>query len=151
MLIEALRRYFEALPTGAGGWLAGLRDSAIGRVLALLHGDPARAWTMEDLARQAGMSRAVLAERFAGLVGMPPMRYLALWRMQLAARHLADGAAKIAAVAHEVGYESEAAFSRAFKRTTGRSPAAWRAGSRWSVQEGQVGAAFSHEGRQADP
>jgi AraC-like DNA-binding protein len=95
-------------------------------VLALLHERPAHPWTLKDLAHCAGMSRAVLAERFANLVGCPVMRYLALWRMQMAARLLADGAVKVAAVGREVGYESEAAFSRAFKRSTGASPAAWR-------------------------
>jgi AraC-like DNA-binding protein len=126
VFVEVVRRYLESLPTGQAGWLSGLRDPAIGRVLALLHERPAHPWTLKDLAHCAGMSRAVLAERFANLVGCPVMRYLALWRMQMAARLLADGAVKVAAVGREVGYESEAAFSRAFKRSTGASPAAWR-------------------------
>jgi AraC-like DNA-binding protein len=108
------------------GWLAGLRDPAIGRVLSMLHEEPARPWTLGELAARAGVSRAVAAERFAQLVGCPPIHYLTLWRMQIAARLLADGAMKVATVAHEVGYESEAAFSRAFKKVTGVPPAAWR-------------------------
>jgi AraC-like DNA-binding protein len=126
MFVEVVRRYFESLPEGQTGWLSGLRDPAIGRVLAMLHERPARPWTLHELAEQAGVSRAVLAERFAHLVGCPPMQYLTLWRMQVAARLLADSAMKVTATAHEVGYESEAAFSRAFKKVTGVSPAKWR-------------------------
>jgi AraC-like DNA-binding protein len=126
MFVEIVRRHLEALPAGEAGWLSGLRDPAIGRVLALLHERPGHSWTLNGLARDAGVSRAVLAERFAQLVGCPPMHYLALWRMQTAARLLADGTGKVAAVAHEVGYESEAAFSRAFKRMVGMPPAEWR-------------------------
>lgn len=123
---QPLRRYLEALPEGGAGWLAGLRDPAVARVLGLFHDDPARGWTLTELAQAAGLSRAVLADRFAHFVGVPPMQYLTLWRMQIAARLMADRGLKIAAVAHEVGYDSEAAFSRAFKRTTGVSPAQWR-------------------------
>ena len=126
VFIEVLRRYFEDLPAGRTGWLSGLRDPAVGRALTILHERPADPWTLEELARRAGVSRAVLAERFQSLVGCPAMRYLTLWRIQIAARLLADGATKVAAVGHEVGYESEAAFSRAFKRVVGRSPAEWR-------------------------
>jgi AraC-like DNA-binding protein len=103
-----------------------LRDPAIGRALALLHETPAADWTLDALAERVGMSRSVLAERFARLVGYPPMQYLTCWRMQLAARLLSDGRQKIAAIGREVGYESEAAFSRTFKRIAGVSPAAWR-------------------------
>jgi AraC-like DNA-binding protein len=103
-----------------------LRDPGIGRALALLHERPAHAWTLDEFARQVGMSRSVLADRFMHLVGQPPMQYLTRWRIQLAARLLADGARKVAAVAVEVGYASEAAFSRTFKRETGVSPATWR-------------------------
>jgi AraC-like DNA-binding protein len=126
MFVEVVRRHIEALPAGQTGWLSGLRDPAIGRVLHMLHGEPARQWTLNELAAQAGLSRAVVAERFAHLVGCPPIHYLTLWRMQMAARLLTDGTMKVAAVAREAGYESEAAFSRAFKKTTGRSPTAWR-------------------------
>jgi AraC-like DNA-binding protein len=126
LFIEVVRTYFAALPGQQVGWLAGLRDPLVGRALRLLHEQPAAAWSLTRLARTAGCSRSVLAERFTKLVGQPPMQYLACWRMQLAARHLEGGDAKIAAVAGEVGYESEAAFSRAFKRAVGMSPAAWR-------------------------
>lgn len=126
MFVEVVRRYLEALAPTHTGWLAGLRDPAIERVLSLLHADPAHPWSLHELADRAALSRATLAERFAHLVGFPPMQYLALWRMQIAARRLADTATKVAAVAHEVGYESEAAFSRAFKKATGVPPAQWR-------------------------
>jgi AraC-like DNA-binding protein len=126
MFVEVIRHYLETLPAGQTGWLSGLRDPVIGRVLGLLHDEPAHRWTLKELAERAGVSRAVLAERFAHLVGCPPMHYLSLWRMQVAARLLADSATKVAAVAHDVGYESEAAFSRAFKKTVGVPPARWR-------------------------
>lgn len=126
IFVEVVRRHLETLPAGHTGWLSGLRDPAIGRALALLHERPARCWTLGELAERAGASRAVLAQRFARLVGCPPMHYLTLWRMQVAARLIADKAMKITAVAHEVGYDSEAAFSRAFKKATGMTPAAWR-------------------------
>ncbi len=126
MFVEVVRRYLETLPADQTGWLAGLRDPAIGRALALLHERPAHAWTLDQLAREVALSRSVLAERFAHLVGQPPMQYLTHWRVQLAARRLSDGAAKVSAVGLEVGYASEAAFSRSFKKIAGLSPAAWR-------------------------
>jgi AraC-like DNA-binding protein len=129
MFVEVLRRYVETLPPGQQGWLAGLRDDAVGRALGLLHGTPAHPWTLDELAAGVAMSRSAFADRFTTLVGQPPMQYLAQWRMQLAARRLATGNAKIAALAEEVGYESEEAFSRAFKRLMGVSPAAWRRGT----------------------
>ena len=125
MFVEAIRRYIESLPPGQTGWLAGLRDPVIGEALGALHGEPGKPWTVERLARSVGVSRSVLAERFTEMVGQPPMQYLALWRMQLASRLLAEGG-RVAAVAASAGYESEAAFSRAFKKLMGRSPAAWR-------------------------
>jgi AraC-like DNA-binding protein len=103
-----------------------LRDPVIGRALALLHERPSEPWTVEALAQHAGVSRSGLAERFAALVGQPPMQYLARWRMQLAAGMLAAEQAKVSAVALQVGYDSEAAFSRAFKALVGVTPAAWR-------------------------
>ena len=127
IFIEVVRRYLAGLGTGEVGWLAGLRDPSVGRALALLHERPGFAWTLDKLARQTGVSRSVLAERFAHLVGYPPMQYLAQWRMQMAARLLCDGTDKIAAIGEAVGYASEAAFSRTFKKITGVSPAAWRA------------------------
>lgn len=126
MFIEVVRRYLAGLPTEQRGWLAGLRDRTVGRALAHLHEHPGDDWTLEKLAKDVGLSRSALAERFTHFVGDPPMQYLARWRMQVAARLLADGDAKVASVALRVGYESEAAFSRAFKKSTGVPPAAWR-------------------------
>jgi len=126
MFIEVVRRYLESLPPGQLGWLAGLRDPFVGKALSLMHGAPARAWTIEALAKEAGASRSVLAERFAELVGLPPMHYLANWRMQIAAGLLSGGTTNIATIAAETGYGSEAAFSRAFKKMVGLPPAAWR-------------------------
>ena len=125
MFIEALRRYLEELPPGQTGWLAGLRDPFVGRALSLMHGEPARNWTIEDLARQVGLSRSVFAERFTELIGIPSMQYLARWRMQVASGLLGNGAA-VATAAAEVGYDSEAAFSRAFKKLVGVPPSVWR-------------------------
>lgn len=126
MFIEVLRRYLEELPPGQTGWLAGLRDEVVGRVLTLLHARPGHAWTLPELAREAASSRSVVAKRFGELVGQPPMQYLTQWRMQVAATRLAQSGAKVAAIGGEVGYESEAAFSRAFKKATGLAPGAWR-------------------------
>lgn len=106
--------------------LAGLRDPYVGRALAALHGEPGAPWTLEDLARAAGLARSSLAERFAALVGEPPMQYLARWRMQLAAGLLAATHDGVAAIGARVGYASEAAFHRAFKKHVGVPPAAWR-------------------------
>jgi AraC-like DNA-binding protein len=126
MFIEVVRRHLEAMPPEQAGWLAGLRDPFIGKALSLMHGGPARSWTIEDLAKEVGLSRSVLAERFADLVGMPPMHYLARWRMQIASGLLSAGNANIATIAEEIGYGSEAAFSRAFKKMVGVAPSAWR-------------------------
>lgn len=128
LFVEVLRRHVDALPDGQTGWLAGMRDPAIGRVLALLHEKPDAPWTLERLADDAAMSRSTLHERFVHFIGQPPMHYLAQWRMQVAARLLRDTKAKLIEVALGVGYESEAAFSRAFKRAAGVAPGAWRAG-----------------------
>jgi AraC family transcriptional regulator, alkane utilization regulator len=126
MFVEALRRYVEQLPPQGRGWLAGVRDAHVGRALALMHEEPAKAWTVEDLAREAALSRSALAERFASLVGEPPMQYLTRWRLALAAQMLRSGAEAIARIAERSGYDSEAAFNRAFKREFGAPPAAWR-------------------------
>ena len=126
MFIEVLRRYLEELPAGRTGWLAGLRDGVVGRVLALVHDRPGHSWTLEELAREAASSRTNVARRFAELVGQPPMQYLAQWRMQVAANLLTQSGDKVAAIASRVGYDSEAAFSRAFKKATGVAPGAWR-------------------------
>lgn len=125
MFIEVVRRHLESLPPGKKGWLAGLRDPHVGKALAFMHARPAHAWTIEELAHAAGASRSVLAEHFAELVGLPPMHYLANWRMQIASG-LLSGGVNIAAVAAETGYGSEAAFSRAFKKMVGVPPSAWR-------------------------
>ncbi len=130
LFVEVLRRYADTLPDGRTGWLAGMRDSSVGRVLALLHEKPEAPWTLERLADDAAMSRSTLHERFVHFVGQPPMQYLAQWRMQVASRLLRDTKAKIIEVALGVGYESEAAFSRAFKRAVGVAPGAWRVGRR---------------------
>jgi AraC-like DNA-binding protein len=126
LFVEAVRRYAETLPEGQIGWLAGLRDTHVARALALMHRDIARPWTVEELGREAGLSRSALAERFIRLIGMPPMHYLASWRMQVAKQKLRNTGASLAQVADMVGYESEAAFSRAFKKAFGTAPATWR-------------------------
>jgi AraC-like DNA-binding protein len=126
MFIEVVRRYVETLPPEQAGWLAGLRDPFVGKALSRLHGDPAHDWTIEDLARQVGVSRSVLAERFTALLGIPPMQYLAKWRMQVASGLLSNSGANLATIAAQVGYESEAAFSRAFKKLVGMPPSKWR-------------------------
>ena len=126
VFVEAIRRHLASMPHGETGWLAGLRDEAVGRALASLHAQPTHAWTLASLAKASGTSRSALADRFNRLVGQPPMQYLMRWRMQLAAQLLSDGWAKVAAIATEVGYDSEAAFSRAFKKVAGVAPATWR-------------------------
>lgn len=127
MFVELVRRHLGTMSGEETGWLAGLHDPLVARTLSLLHGAPARRWTLGQLATHVGTSRSVLAERFAQFVGQPAMQYLAQWRMQLATRLLAEpGVRKVAAVAEAVGHESEAAFSRAFKKSVGVSPAAWR-------------------------
>jgi AraC-like DNA-binding protein len=130
MFVEAMRRYVETLPPQGRGWLAGVRDRHVGRALALLHGAPGKAWTVDDLSREVALSRSALAERFAELVGEPPMQYLMRWRLALAAQALRGGDDPVARVAEHSGYESEAAFNRAFKREFGMPPAAWRRAGR---------------------
>lgn len=126
MFVDVVRRYVETLPPERTGWLAALRDPLAGRAIALLHDRPAHPWTVEDLARAAGASRSALAERFTTTVGVPPMQYLASWRIQLAANMLACSNEGIAEIAARVGYDSEAAFHRAFKKAVGVAPGAWR-------------------------
>ncbi len=126
MFVEALRRYVEQMPPEGRGWLAGVRDPQIGRALALMHGNPGRAWTVDELAREVALSRSALAERFAALVGEPPIQYLMRWRLALAAQSLRSDGDAIVRIAERSGYESEAAFSRAFKREFGMPPATWR-------------------------
>jgi AraC-like DNA-binding protein len=126
VFVEVLRSHLATASATGASWLGGLRDQVVGLALARMHAEPARAWTLPELAHEIGASRSVLAERFTSFVGLPPMLYLTRWRIQLAASRLASGAAPISAVAGEVGYESEAAFSRAFKKVTGVTPASWR-------------------------
>jgi AraC-like DNA-binding protein len=126
LFVEAVRRYAEALPQGQTGWLAGLRDPQIARALALIHHDIMRSWSVEDLSREVGLSRSALADRFIKLIGMPPMHYVASWRMQVATQKLRSTSASLAQIADLVGYGSEAAFSRAFKKAFGTAPATWR-------------------------
>jgi AraC-like DNA-binding protein len=127
LFVEVLRRHAERLPDGAAGMLSALRDPLVARAIHALHEEPARKWTIEDLAGTAGASRTVLADRFNQLLGKPPIEYLTGWRIQLAADRLKATREPLARVAEAVGYDSEAAFSRAFKREMGLSPGAWRA------------------------
>jgi AraC-like DNA-binding protein len=133
LFIEVVRRYLATLPSETTGWLAGLRDALVGRSLSAIHGEPRRSWSLEELAREVGASRSVLAERFHHFVGTPPMQYLARWRMQLAASLLTGTNLGLSQIAERVGYGSEAAFSRAFKRLVGVAPSGWREGLRPAV------------------
>jgi AraC-like DNA-binding protein len=126
LFVETVRRYVETLPAGQTGWLAGLRDTYVARALALLHRDIARPWTVDELGHEVGLSRSALADRFIRLIGVPPMHYLTSWRMQVATQKLRNTSASLAQVADMIGYESEAAFSRAFKKAVGTAPATWR-------------------------
>ena len=126
LFVDVIRRHLETLPGEKVGWLAGLRNPLVARALALLHDAPAQSWTLDALAAQAGTSRSVLAERFVHFIGQPPMQYLRQLRMQLASRLLVEDGAKVVSVAAAVGFESEAAFSRAFKKCVGLSPDEWR-------------------------
>jgi AraC-like DNA-binding protein len=128
LFVEVLRRYAERLPPSARGWFAALNDPVVGRALQFVHRDPARRWTVESLAREAGASRSVLAERFNAILGQAPIEYLTGWRMQLAAERIRNSNDSLASIAADIGYESEAAFNRAFKRVTGMTPGRWRDG-----------------------
>ncbi|MDB5808810.1 MAG: hypothetical protein JWN94_932 [Betaproteobacteria bacterium] len=126
LFVEAVRRYSETMPEEQKGWLAGLRDRFVGKVLTLMHQKPGHDWTVDVLAGQVGLSRSALAQRFTELIGQPPMQYLTRWRLTVAAQRLRSDGATIAAVAEHIGYDSEAAFNRAFKREFGMPPAKWR-------------------------
>ena len=126
LFVEAMRRYIEALPEQQTGWLAALRDRYVGRALSLMHERPAHDWSVDDLAERVGLSRSALAQRFATLLGQPPMQYLTRWRLVLAGAALRSSNRATPLVAEDSGYESESAFHRAFKREFGMPPAAWR-------------------------
>ena len=130
LFVETLRRYVAQWPEGRTGWLAGARDPEVGRALALMHRRPSHPWTLADLAKEAGVSRSVFAERFRHFLDAPPMTYLTTWRLQLGARMIRSTSLSIAQVAAEVGYESEPAFNRAFKRAFGVPPARFRTQTR---------------------
>jgi AraC-like DNA-binding protein len=130
LFVETLRRYVALWPEGRTGWLAGARDPEVGKALALIHSRPAHPWTLADLAKESGVSRSVLAERFRRFLEQPPMAYLTQWRLQIAARTLASSSRSVADIAAEVGYESEPAFNRAFKRAFGLPPARFRVQAR---------------------
>jgi AraC-like DNA-binding protein len=126
LFVQAVRRCIESLPQHQKGWLAALRDRYVGRAMTRMHADPAYPWTVDELARQVGLSRSALAQRFSELLGQPPMQYLAQWRLYAAARELRNGRKSVSEIAGAAGYESEPAFSRAFKRQFGLPPASWR-------------------------
>jgi AraC-like DNA-binding protein len=126
MFVEAVRRYAATLPADERGWLAGIRDRYVGKALALMHGKPDHPWTAESLACEVSLSRSAFSDRFTAFIGMPPKRYLISWRLQVAKEMLREGRKPIPQIAHEVGYEAEAAFNRAFKREFGAPPATWR-------------------------
>ena len=135
MFVDAARRYLDSLPENSVGWLAGLRERFVGKALALMHERPEHEWSVDDLAREVGLSRSALHERFVQYLGQPPMQYLASWRIQLGARLLRESSRVVADIALEVGYDSEAAFARAFKRIVGLPPAAWRRAQANSARE----------------
>jgi len=128
MFIEVVRKYILQLPDDSQGWLSGLKHRHIGHALRLIHGQPAKPWTLAELAREVGLSRSVFADRFAHYVGVSPMHYLGRWRMQLATRRLAIPGVSVAQAGADVGYQSEAAFNRAFKKYVGVPPGSWRKG-----------------------
>lgn len=138
LFVETLRRFIARLPEDQRGWLAGLRDPEVAKALALLHRQPARSWTLADLAKEVGTSRSVVAERFRRYLGQPPMAYLTKWRLQLSAQMLTSTSRSVTQVASEVGYESEAAFNRAFKRNFGLPPARFRTRSKAQSAKSQI-------------
>jgi AraC-like DNA-binding protein len=139
LVIQAIRAWIEGDPAARTGWLGALRDRQVGRALTLIHRDPARAWTVAGLADEVAMSRSAFAARFTELVGEPPMHYVARWRMQMALTWLKDEGAALGELAYRLGYQSEAAFSRAFKRFMGVPPGAVRRGGDVVSGSGVVG------------
>jgi AraC-like DNA-binding protein len=128
LFVEVIRRHVARLPAGSKGWFAALNDPVVARALQLLHAEPGRRWTIDDLAGRVGSSRTVVSKRFKALLGRPPIEYLASWRIQLAAERLRAGHESVPSIAAGIGYESETAFNRAFKRITGMTPGSWRNG-----------------------
>ncbi|HKE43236.1 MAG TPA: AraC family transcriptional regulator [Steroidobacteraceae bacterium] len=126
MFLQAIRQFVDTLPPESTGWLSGLRDRYVGAALRLMHGRPSEGWTVDSMAREVGLSRSAFADRFVNIMGTPPMQYLSSWRLKLAANLLEEQRLSIAQAAAEVGYESEAAFNRAFKKLVGVPPGAWR-------------------------
>jgi AraC-like DNA-binding protein len=141
LFVETLRRYIALLPERQTGWLAGARDPEVSKALAMMHRYPARPWTIASLAKEAGTSRSVLAERFRHYLGEPPMGYLTHWRLQLGAQMLSSSSYSVAQIASEVGYESEPAFNRAFKREFNLPPARFRTEAKAARQSRQAMAA----------
>ena len=139
LFVDTLRRYIAGLPAEQTGWLAGSRDPIVGRSLTLLHARPDHSWTIAELAREVGLSRSALVERFTRYLSEPPMTYLARWRLQLAARALRSTSHSVGQVAREVGYESEASFNRAFKREFGLPPARFRKDRKAEHAKNQTG------------
>ena len=139
LFVETLRAYIADLPAHQTGWLAGARDAEVGKALALMHRNPAHPWTIASLAKEAGVSRSVLAERFRLYLNQAPMAYLTRWRLQLGAQMLASTSYSVAQIASEVGYESEAAFNRAFKREFGSPPARFRMKSKVATTDSAPG------------
>jgi AraC-like DNA-binding protein len=127
LLVEVLRTYLASAPASDRGWLAGLRDPLLSPAMRAMHAAPERKWSVDDLAKEAAVSRSSLDERFRAVLGLSPIRYLNEWRMRVAQDLLSTTEVTVAAIAHRVGYDSEEAFSRAFKRAHGRSPSVWRA------------------------
>jgi AraC-like DNA-binding protein len=126
LFVEAIQRYIDMLPGKQVGWLTGLKDPYVSRALALMHARIGEPWTVDAIGKVVGLSRSALAERFGELLGLPPMQYLANWRIHVAAHELVNSGKSIAQIAQEVGYESEASFTRAFKRVMETPPATWR-------------------------
>ena len=126
LFVEAIRRFTESLPEGQTGWLAGLRDPFVSRALAVLHRRPGDPWSVDELGREVGLSRSALTDRFTQVIGVPPMQYLASWRIQVACQELLNTSKSIPRIAQAIGYETEASFARAFKRRMGVPPATWR-------------------------
>jgi transcriptional regulator GlxA family with amidase domain len=128
VLVDVLRAHLATAPAGDRGWLAALHDPVLAPALALLHGEPDVSWTVAEVAQRVAVSRSVLDERFRSVLGRSPIRYLTEWRIHLAADLLATTDLTVVVIARRVGYASEEAFSRAFKRARGLSPSHWRLG-----------------------